>query len=61
MESAFSAGNFAELRLLAARAANEPDKKLAADMMSRIAVDPLINYLTIGCIVLFCLVAAFVR
>jgi hypothetical protein len=57
-------GDFAEVRRLAAAAeksSDESEKKHAAEAMARIANDPLILGITLGCLLLFALVATLMR
>ena len=55
---AFAAGNFAEIQRLAAA---DPQSDRAKEMKARLAVDPLMTLITVGCLLLFLGVAFFVR
>jgi hypothetical protein len=59
---AFEAGDFAEARrlarALAAAATDDATRSAAADILKRTAIDPLIVWITLGCVVVFVAVIA---
>jgi hypothetical protein len=60
-ERAFERGDFARARRIAgelAAGSDEPTRQAARALLERTAVDPLIVWLTVGCVALFVLIVA---
>jgi hypothetical protein len=58
---AFAAGDFAEARRLARQLAAAPDeatRSAAADLLKRTGIDPVIVWITLGCVVVFATIVA---